>query len=297
MNAITVHGLKKSYNGREVLRGIDLSVSEGEIVGILGPNGAGKTTAVEMIGGLRIPDEGTITVHGINPVTGDPELRRVLGMQLQQAQLPDRITVEEALDLFASFYANPVPATELLERFGLAPHRKQFFERLSGGQKQRLSVALALIGRPRVAILDELTTGLDAAARREIWQYLEALSREGTTMLLVTHSMEEAQRLCDRLYLINRGIIVSEGSPHDIAARSGGHIVSFEPEPSIDLDILRDLDGITHLTTEGERVVVIGDADTPQAVLTVLIHRGIKARRLRVTEPTLDDAYLQAMED
>ncbi|MDJ1371535.1 ABC transporter ATP-binding protein [Gulosibacter molinativorax] len=297
MNAITVHGLKKSYKGREVLRGIDLSVSEGEIVGILGPNGAGKTTAVEMIGGLRTPDAGTMSVHGIDPASGDPGLRRVLGMQLQQAQLPDRITVEEALDLFASFYENPVPTDELLGRFGLEPHRGQFFEKLSGGQKQRLSVALALVGRPKVAILDELTTGLDAAARRDIWQYLEALSETGTTMLLVTHSMEEAQRLCDRIYLLNGGVIVAEGAPHEIAARSGGHTVSFEPDPAIDLDILRGIDGITSLTTEGEQVVVIGDADTPQDVLTVLIERGIRARRLRVTEPTLDDAYLRAMEN
>lgn len=148
-----------------------------------------------------------------------------------------------------------------------------------------------------MAILDELTTGLDAAARREIWKYLEGLSEDGTTILLVTHSMEEAQRLCDRIYLLNGGVIVAEGAPHEIAARSGGHTISFEPSPAIDLDILRALDGISSLKTAGERIEVVGDADTPQAVLTVLVERGIKAKHLRVTEPTLDEAYLRAMED
>lgn len=294
MAIIEVTGLTKSYGSRQVLQGIDLSVEAGEIVGILGPNGAGKTTTVECIGGLRTPDAGQISVAGIDPRSADPRLRQLLGMQLQQCRLPAKITTAEAIDLFAAFYPNPRPTTELLERFGLAVHRDQRFEKLSGGQQQRLSVALALVGRPQVAILDELTTGLDPAARREIWRYLEGLAAEGTTILLVTHSMEEAQELCDRIYIIDAGRVVAHGRPDELATASGTQTISFVPSSPIDLDELTALPGITSARADQDRVEVEGDAQAPQTVLAALIARGITANQLRVAGPSLDDAYLAA---
>lgn len=294
MAFIEVTGLTKSYGPKQVLHGIDLHVEAGEIVGILGPNGAGKTTTVECIGGLRVGDGGTITVAGLDPIADEAQLRQMLGMQLQQCRLPAKITCAEAIDLFASFYPDPRPTDELLDRFGLTAQRDQRFEKLSGGQQQRLSVALALVGRPKVAILDELTTGLDPAARREIWTYLEDLSADGTTILLVTHSMEEAQQLCDRIYIIDAGRVVAHGTPDELSASQGNQTISFVPSAPVDLDWLTGLPGVASATSEGERVVVQGDAGAPQALLAALIGRQITANQLRITGPSLDDAYLAA---
>ncbi|MHA7862575.1 ABC transporter ATP-binding protein [Tessaracoccus sp. Y36] len=217
MALIHVSELTKSYGPHRVLNGINLSVDEGEILGILGPNGAGKTTTVECIGGLRSRDGGSISVDGMDPADDPRGFRSLVGMQLQQCQLPPKIRAREALDLFGSFYADPVPSDELLRRFGLADHANKRFEQLSGGQQQRLSVALALIGRPRIAILDELTTGLDPSARREIWRYLTALRDTGVTIILVTHSMEEASYLCDRVLVIDDGVVVADAPPSVLA--------------------------------------------------------------------------------
>lgn len=292
MALIEVTHLTKSYGAKQVLHGIDLHVEPGEIVGILGPNGAGKTTTVECIGGLRTPDSGSLRVAGIDPAGGDAQLRQLLGMQLQQCRLPAKITTAEAIDLFAAFYPNPRGTDELLERFGLTSQRDQRFEKLSGGQQQRLSVALALAGRPQIAILDELTTGLDPAARRDIWTYLEDLAADGTTILLVTHSMEEAQHLCDRIYIIDAGRVVSHGTPDALASATGSQTISFIPSAPIELADLLALPGINTATRDADRIVVTGDAASPQAVLAALISGGITANQLRVTGPSLDDAYL-----
>ncbi|HHU37694.1 MAG TPA: ABC transporter ATP-binding protein [Propionibacterium sp.] len=297
MALITVSGLTKSYGARTVLHGVDLSVDEGEIVGVLGPNGSGKTTAVECIGGLRTRDAGTVDIAGMDPATDPPELREILGMQLQQARLPAKMRVGEALELYAAFYADPRPASELLDRFGLAEHVRQPFGKLSGGQQQRLSIALALIGRPRIAFLDELTTGLDPAARREIWEYLKLLRAEGVTMLLVTHFMEEAAYLCDRVVILEQGRIVADGTPAEIAGATGQQETSFDHDPELDLAGLERLPGVVSVIIERGRVVVRGDADSPQAVLAALTAVGVAARGLRVTSPSLDDAYLTLTRD
>ncbi|MDO5696908.1 MAG: ABC transporter ATP-binding protein [Dermatophilus congolensis] len=292
MALIDVTGLTKSYGPRQVLHGIDLSVEAGEIVGVLGPNGSGKTTAVECIGGLRERDGGHVSVAGMDPASEPLALREVLGMQLQQCRLPGKIRVHEALDLYASFYADPRPAGELLERFGLTGQAGQRFEKLSGGQQQRLSVALALIGRPRIAFLDELTTGLDPQARRDIWEYLKLLREEGVTMLLVTHFMEEAQYLCDRVVILDEGRVVASGSPDAVASSTGVQETSFEHSPELDLAVLRALVGVQTVAIDRGRVVVTGDTDSPQTVLATLAAVGVPARHLRVTTPSLDDAYL-----
>ena len=292
MALITVSGLTKFYGSRQVLHGIDLKVDEGEILGVLGPNGSGKTTAVECIGGLRDRDGGSVSVAGMDPATDPLALREMLGMQLQQCRLPNKMRVAEALDLYSAFYADPRPAGELLERFGLSAHAHQPFGKLSGGQQQRLSIALALIGRPRIAFLDELTTGLDPAARREIWEYLRLLRDDGVTMLLVTHFMEEAAYLCDRVAILEGGRIVASGTPDAIATATGGQETSFAADDAIDPDTLRRLPGVASVDLDRGRVVVRGDADSPQVVLAALASNGVTARQLRVTAPSLDDAYL-----
>ena len=206
---ITVSHLCKRYGAVAAVDDVTLSINEGEIFGIIGPNGAGKTTMVECISGLRVPDSGSVTIYDLNPKEDRDKLRKFIGVQLQESSLPPRIKVLEAVNLFASFYSNPLDSQELLETLGLTKKRNTTFKKLSGGQKQRLSIALALIGNPKIAILDELTTGLDPDARRETWELIERIRDRGVTVILVTHYMDEAERLCDRVALINHGKLIA----------------------------------------------------------------------------------------
>ena len=293
MPMIEVTNLRKTYGKRIVVDDINFSVEPGEIFGILGPNGAGKTTAVECIGGLRQRDGGIITVAGMDPAKESAALREVMGIQLQESRLPDKIRVSEALDLYASFYAKPHDPAELLERLGLVEQRTTYFAKLSGGQKQRLSVALALIGNPRVAILDELTTGLDPVARREVWDLLEDLRGTGVTLLLVSHFMEEAERLCDRVVVIDHGRIIAADTPESLAASvHADQRMSFLPSTTFDFAILDALPEVHSVTTAGERVIVTGTDDVASAVIIALHERGISVGRLRVDQPSLDDAFV-----
>ena len=219
--ALEITGLRKSYGGKTAVDGLSLRVAEGEIFGILGPNGAGKTTTVECAEGLRRPDGGTIRVFGIDPYRDRAAARRLVGAQLQESQLPDKITVAEAVGLYASFYPEPADTDALIGRLGLTEKRDTRYRRLSGGQKQRVSIALALAGRPRLVVFDELTTGLDPAARRESWRLVTELRDEGVTVLLVTHYADEAERLCDRVALIQAGQLTACGRPAELISRSG----------------------------------------------------------------------------
>src|SRR5690348_4737285 len=216
MNVIEVTELRKHYGDRKAVDGVTFSVEEGEIFGILGPNGAGKTTTVESIAGLRRPDSGSISVLGLDPVRDRDRLRTLVGVQLQESEVPERITVREALDLFAAFYADPADPDRLIGDLGLDDKRKTAYRNLSGGQKQRLSIALALVGKPRIAILDELSTGLDPAARRETWQLIESIRDRGVTVLLVTHLTEEAERLADRVAVFANGRVIALDTPSGI---------------------------------------------------------------------------------
>jgi ABC-2 type transport system ATP-binding protein len=293
MSVIEVAGLRKVYGERVVVDGVSFSVEQGEIFGILGPNGAGKTTTVECIGGLRQRDGGSITVAGMDPAKEGSAFREMLGIQLQESRLPDKMTVIEALDLYASFYAEPADPAELLERLGMVEQRKTYFAKLSGGQKQRLSVALALIGKPRVAILDELTTGLDPAARRDVWELLEDLRGDGVTLLLVSHFMEEAERLCDRVIVIDHGQIIAADTPEGLAASvQADQRMSFIPSTPFDLAVLRALPDVHSVNTVGERVVVTGTDNVASAVVIALHGRGISVGKLRVDQPSLDDAFV-----
>lgn len=293
MALIEVEGLRKGYGGRDVVRGISFDVEAERIVGIVGPNGSGKTTCVECIGGLRVRDSGRISVDGMDPADGDRRLRRELGMQLQNSRMPAKITVGEALDLYRAFYPSPRATAELLERFGLGFQRDTRFEKLSGGQQQRLSVALALVGNPRIAILDELTTGLDPAARREIWDFLSELRRDGLTILLVTHFMEEAQHLCDRVVVMRNGLIVADDTPDGLAVRVGGaQTMTFRPSKPLDIAVLVALPGVSDAHSKGDDLSVTGTGDFTAEVISYLARQGATAHDLRVDAPNLDDAYL-----
>jgi ABC-2 type transport system ATP-binding protein len=293
MNVIEVTDLVKRYGGRAAVDGVSFTVEEGEIFGILGPNGAGKTTTVESISGLRSPDSGTITVLGLDPQRDRTELRQRLGVQLQESELPDQIKVWEALDLFASFYGDPADWERLIVDLGLSDKRSSVYSKLSGGQKQRLSIALALVGNPKVAILDELTTGLDPQARRDTWQLIEDVRAKGVTIILVTHFMEEAERLADRIALIDAGKVVALDTPGGIVAKvQGEQRLRFRPSEPIDERILSDLPEVNSVTCSGPAIVVAGTGNLVHAVTSVLARNQIVANELRVERADLDDAFI-----
>ena len=218
---IEIEHLRKSYGDVVAVDDVSLSVERGECFGIVGVNGAGKTTTVECVSGLTHPDRGRISVLGLDPLRERDEIRRRVGVQLQESVLPDRLTVTEALTLHAAFYENPAEPLELIERLGLTHRRDAHYGKLSGGEKQKLSVGLALVGRPEVAILDELTTGLDPHARRETWSLIEGLREQGLTVLLVTHFMDEVERLCDRVAVIHEGRVKALGTPAELSGAAG----------------------------------------------------------------------------
>jgi ABC-2 type transport system ATP-binding protein len=290
---IEVQHMRKRYGDTVAVDDVSFTVEEGEIFGILGPNGAGKTTTVECIEGLRTPDSGTISVLGLDPIRDRGELRQRVGAQLQDSELPERLRVGEALELYSSFYRQPADWPALLDTLGLAEKRDTRFGKLSGGQKQRLSIALALVGSPRVAVLDELTTGLDPQARRDTWALIEGIRNQGVTILLVTHFMEEAERLCDRVALIDSGKIVALDSPAGLATGvDAEQRVRFRPSRPLDDSLLTSLPEVTGVTRRGDTVVVTGSGDVALAVTSALARNGIVAAQLRVDQASLEDAFV-----
>ena len=292
MPTIEVDHLRKRYGGLTAVDDVSFAVQEGEIFGILGPNGAGKTTTVECLAGLRTPDGGAVRVLGLDPARDRDELHQSVGVQLQEAGLPDKLQVREALELFASFYREHADIGALLERLGLAERADARYKKLSGGQKQRLAIALALVGRPRVVILDELTTGLDPHARRGVWDLVEGIRADGVTVLLVTHFMEEAERLCDRLALIDRGRVVAVDTPAGLASRAGAARMRFRPSAPLDDADLLALPEVAEVARHGAQIELSGTADLVQAVTSLLARRQIIAGDLRIEQSTLDDAFV-----
>ena len=290
---IDVQNMHKSYGGTVAVDDVSFTVQAGEIFGILGPNGAGKTTTVESIAGLRTPDRGRISVLGLDPRRDRDQLRQLVGVQLQESQLPDKLRVGEALELYSSFYRDPASWPDLMEGLGLAGKRDTKFGKLSGGQRQRLSVALALVGNPEIAILDELTTGLDPQARRDTWAMISGIRDRGVTVVLVTHLMEEAERLCDRVAVIDSGRVVALDSPTALASAAGAEQrIRFRPSRELDDRLLSDLPEVTSVTRQGGLVVVTGGNDALNAVTSVLARAGIVAQQLRVDQSSLEDAFV-----
>ncbi len=295
---VSVDHLRVRYGDTVAVDDVSLSINRGEIFGILGPNGAGKTTTVECIGGLRRPDAGSINVLGLDPQAGRHELHQRVGIQLQASELPDKLRVGEALDLFASFYRSPADPERLLELLGLGDKRDERFANLSGGQRQRLSIALGLVGRPELAILDELTTGLDPQSRRETWKLIEGIRDEGVTVILVTHFMEEAERLCDRLALLHHGRVIAIGTPAALAAGAGaGQRISFRPSTEPDLAGMRRLTGVREVRWEGNRIVVEGSGDLVATVVAALVRHRVIPEETRIGQSTLDDAFVALTAD
>jgi ABC-2 type transport system ATP-binding protein len=292
--AVEIAHLRKTYAGLVAVDDISFSVAEGEIFGILGPNGAGKTTTVECAIGLRTPDSGTIRLLGLDPQADRDEVHEIVGVQLQSSAQPDKLRVGEILDMYRSFYREPADVTELTEALGLAGKRNDYYRSLSGGQRQRLSVALALIGRPKVAVLDEMTTGLDPQARRDAWELIEGMRERGVTILLVTHFMEEAERLCDRVALIDNARIVALDTPAALAAQArGGKSVRFLPSASFDDRLLTGLGEVTRVEREGQHVVVTGTGELVNAVLFSLAAAGVTARDVQLDSSNLEEAFVR----
>jgi ABC-2 type transport system ATP-binding protein len=292
MQQIEVQNLHKTYGDTVAVDDVSFTVQEGEIFGILGPNGAGKTTTVECIEGLRAPDTGRISVLGLDPRRDRAELTQHLGVQLQDSQLPDQLRVAEALRLNSAFYRNPADCHALMDTLGLKDKSKTPFGKLSGGQKQRLSIALALLGSPRVAVLDELTTGLDPQARRDTWELIEGVRDRGVTIVLVTHFMEEAERLCDRVALIDAGKVVAIDTPAGLAGRVDPGSGSSSARRLFDDALLAQLPEVTHIIRRGDVVLVTGNDDALNAVTSVLARNQIVAHQLRVDQASLEDAFL-----
>jgi ABC-2 type transport system ATP-binding protein len=294
--AIEVHELRKAYGDRSVLRGLTFSVEMGEIFGIAGRNGAGKTTTVEILQGLRRRDAGRIAVLGLDPARARARLRSLVGAQLQSSELPDRLRVGEALRLFARLAGDPVDWRGLADEWGLVPMLDSHFGALSGGQRQRLFLALAMVNRPRMVFLDELTQGLDPVARRETWQLIETARDRGTTVVLVTHDMDEAERLCDRVAVIHQGRLLACGRTADLVATVAPVRVRFSSPSAAALEGLERVPQVIEVGYDG---AVAEIAAEPRAVVTIaaeLAHRDLTVTDFTVIRPSLEDAVVSLME-
>jgi ABC-2 type transport system ATP-binding protein len=292
---VHVAAIRKAYGATVAIDDVSLDVHPGEIFGLIGPNGAGKTTTMECIEGLRRPDRGAISVLGLDPVRDAYALQERIGVQLQEAQLQKRIKVHEAVALWASLYHRPANGTVLMEQLGLSDKRDAWFMTLSGGQKQRLFIALALINDPELVFLDELTTGLDPQARRAIWDLVRGIRQRGKTVFLTTHLMEEAERLCDRVAIIDHGRIVDIGTPADLVKRHcPERVVVVTTEDPAAADRFRALPHVESVTVQPPQITIRGRGDD---LVTDVIH-SLAEHRIRVIDfrvelPTLEDVFLR----
>lgn len=290
---VEVSGLRKTYGDQVAVSDVSLTIERGEIFGLIGPNGSGKTTTIECVQGLRTRDSGTVRVLGLDPAHDVAALRRRIGSQLQDSALPDRITVSEALRLFSSGSSDPDRWRVLIEQWGLSEKRSTRFADLSGGQQQRLFIALALVHRPELVFLDEMTTGLDPAARRNAWQLVEQLRDDGMTVVLVTHFMDEASRLCDRIAVVRSGRIVAVDSPLGLVSELGrGIVVEFGVDESVDLDWLGAVPGVREHHREGRRVRVTGSGPLAVQIAHHLAGHGLYPDDFDVHRGTLEEVYL-----
>ena len=295
--ALEVRNLVKAYGTRRVLDGVSFSVGRGELFGLLGTNGAGKTTTVEILQGLRRADGGWVRVLGLDPQAAGDGLRRLIGSQLQDAALPDRMRVCEALDLFASLHPAPRPLDELIDEWELGHLQRRFFSTLSGGERQRLFVAIALVGRPQLVFLDELTQNLDPVGRRRTWEVVRQVRDSGTTVVLVTHDVEEAERVCDRLVVLDRGRVVAEGAPASIVAALGGETVVRFTDTALDVRRLRRLPGVRRVERRGPEVSVVGTGPLLAHVGAHLVAAGRPPDDLSAQQPSLEDRFLSLTEE
>ncbi len=293
---IQVEELRKNYSSVEALRGVSFSVEEGEVFGLLGPNGAGKTTTVEILEGLRTADGGSVSVCGLDPQKDGEALKHKIGAALQSTALPEKIRVIEALQLFASFYRNRRDPGDLLKRFGLEEKRNAFYSQLSGGQKQRLALAMALVNDPKVLFFDEPTAGLDPQVRREIYNIIEELRQGKKTLLLTTHYIEEAERLCDRVAIVDHGKVIALGTPRELKQRSAGttrievRLARSEPDGA-----MRGLEGVVDCRVFDGSYVLHSERP-PQTIVSLVKYleaQGNELASLEIAAPTLEDVFIE----
>ena len=291
---IRVSGIRKTYGKTVAVDDVSFEVEEGEIFGLIGPNGAGKTTTMECVEGLRRPDRGSISVLSLDPIRDARRLQQRVGVQLQQAQLQKRINVREAVDLWASLYPRTVDGDALLERLGLANKRKAWFMTLSGGQKQRLFIALALIHDPDVVLLDELTTGLDPQARRAIWDLVREIRTRGKTVLLTTHLMEEAERLCDRVAIVERGRVIDIGTPAGLVRKHcQNEAVVLETTDASASHRFESIPGVESVTWQNNQCTIRGrGGDLVTHVIQCLAEHRIQVTNFKTELPNLEDVFL-----
>jgi ABC-2 type transport system ATP-binding protein len=293
---IQVVNLTKHYGPVQALRGVSFEVEEGEVFGLLGPNGAGKTSTVEILEGLRPADGGIVSVCGLDPQSSGSDFKQEIGAVLQATALPDKIRVSEAISMFASFYKRRRDPAALLKRFGLEEKRHTFYSQLSGGQKQRLALAMSLVNEPRVLFLDEPTAGLDPQVRREIYTIIEELKKERKTILLTTHYIEEAEKLCDRVAIVDQGRVVTQGTPRELKQRSAGttRIEMRLARPESDA-VLKQLEGVSDCrTTDG--VYVVHSTRVPQTIVSLVKYleaHGNELSSLDIAAPSLEDVFLE----
>ena len=293
---IQVEGLYKNYGAVEALRGVSFEVEEGEVFGLLGPNGAGKTSTVEILEGMRTPDRGLARVCGLDPENSGIEFKEQIGAVLQSTSLPDKLRVHEAIELFARFYRRHANTDELLKRFQLDEKRSAFYSQLSGGQKQRLALAMALVNDPRVVFLDEPTAGLDPQVRREIYDIIEELKRDKKTVLLTTHYIEEAERLCDRVAIVDHGRVIALGSPRDLKHASAGTTrIEVRLAKPVTNGALTRLDGVTDCR-EFDGAYVMHSSRPPQTIVALVKQLEAENNELQSLEmfsPSLEDAFIE----
>jgi ABC-2 type transport system ATP-binding protein len=293
---IQVEGLYKSYGSVEALRGVSFEVEEGEVFGLLGPNGAGKTSTVEILEGMRTPDRGIARVCGLDPEKSGVEFKEKIGAVLQATSLPDKLRVKEAIELFARFYQRRANTDDLLKRFQLEEKRSAFYSQLSGGQKQRLALAMALVNDPQVVFLDEPTAGLDPQVRREIYDIIEELKRDKKTVLLTTHYIEEAERLCDRVAIVDQGRVIALGTPRDLKHASAGTTrIEVRLTKPIAVGALARLDGVADCR-EFDGAYIMHSSRAPQTIVALvkqLEADGNELQSLEMFSPSLEDAFIE----
>jgi len=299
--AIQCRDLRKTYDGKvEAVRGLNLEIQSGECFGLLGPNGAGKTTTIEILEGLLQPTSGQVTILGHTWQENSRQLREWMGISLQETRLSEKLSVRETIELFASFYTQPRPADEVLNQLQLREKADSWVGKLSGGQRQRLAVATALVGNPKILFLDEPTTGLDPQSRRQLWDIVRTFQKNGGTVLLTTHYMDEAERLCDRLAIIDHGQVIAEGTPADLIERLGGHhVVEFEASgdgvDATNIDRWRNLPGVEAVRHDDGLVclTVREPHTTIPALLDAVEKRGSALQRLTTRQASLEDVFVR----
>jgi len=293
---IRVENLYKNYGAVEALRGVSFAVEEGEVFGLLGPNGAGKTTTVEILEGLRTPDRGVARVCGLDPERTGEQFKETIGAVLQSTALPDKLRVKEALDLFANFYRRRANTEQLLSRFQLEEKRNAFYSQLSGGQKQRLALAMALVNDPQVVFLDEPTAGLDPQVRREIYDIIEELKRGKKTVLITTHYIEEAERLCDRVAIVDQGRVIAMGTPRELKQRSAGKTrIEVRLARPVVNGTLGRLEGVSD-SREFDGAYVLHSSSTPQTIVALVKQLEAEKNELQSLEmfsPSLEDVFIE----